>query len=94
MKALRQLKYTVLIAEERICKYLEKIIKSVVRIWQLEIEGVEKMVKDIMVIVGFHVRSNYYLPLMINLLGEEEFRNSNKNLGILLKLISFMLMTS
>jgi hypothetical protein len=45
MKALKQLKYTVLIAENHVDKYLERIIKAVVKIWQLDIELVEKKVK-------------------------------------------------
>lgn len=83
-----------LIAERSVDRHLEKIIKALVRIWQLEIENVERTIKDIMSIVGYHVPSNFYLPLMMNILTEEEIKNSPKNTIILLKLISYMLLTS
>jgi hypothetical protein len=47
-----------------------------------------------MIIIGYHIKSNYYLPLMMNLLTEDDFKNNTKNLVILLKIISFMLITS
>lgn len=64
------------------------------KIWQLDIEAAEKTIKEIMAIIGYNVRSNFYLPLMMNILTEDEIKNSSKNIIILLKLISYMLQTS
>jgi hypothetical protein len=55
---------------------------------------VERTIKDIMSIIGYNVKSNFYLPLMMNILTEDEIKNSQKNTIILLKLISYMLLTS
>jgi hypothetical protein len=58
----------VLIAEGTVAPHLEKIIKALVRIWQLEIDSGERLVKEIMVIVGHHVQSSFYLPIMMGTL--------------------------
>lgn len=42
-----------------------------VKIWQLEVESVEKTIKEIMAIIGYHVNSNIYLPMMMNILTED-----------------------
>lgn len=47
-----------------------------------------------MKIVGYHVKSDFYIPLMINILKQDEIKNSSKNTIILLTLIGYMLQTS
>jgi len=44
-----------------------------------------------MAIIGKNVKSSFYLPLMMNILKEDEVKNSPKNTIILLKLIAYML---
>ena len=66
-------------------------MRALVKLWQMEIEGAEKIIQEIMVIVGYHLKSDFYLPLMFSLLQSDEFRNSPKNTVILLKLIAYML---
>lgn len=45
-------------------------------------------------IIGYHIKSTVYLPLMMNLLKEDKIRNSTNNIIILLKFISYMLLTT
>lgn len=47
-----------------------------------------------MEVIGYHIQSSVYLPLMVSLLKEDKIKNSINNIVILLKLISYMLLTT
>ena len=66
-------------------------MRALVKIWQSEIQDGEKTIQEIVVIIGYHLSSDFYLPLVLNMLGAEDFRNSPKNTVILLKMIAYML---
>jgi hypothetical protein len=95
-KALDQLKFTLLIGEDKITKHTELILKSLVRISHTaeDIPEAKKKIYQIVEIIGFFVKSAYYIPLVISILGQEEYKNSSKNTIILLNILGHMLLRS
>lgn len=61
---------------------------------QLDLDQILKRVSEIVEIIGFHVKSEYYIPLMMDVLAQEEFKNSTKNTIVMLDMVSHMLLTS
>ena len=47
-----------------------------------------------MEVVGYFVKSSYYIPLVLNILCQEEFKNSAKNTITLLNIFANMLLRS
>jgi hypothetical protein len=73
---------------------LDTIVRALIRIKFLDIEGVDQTIEEIMQIIGYHVKSSVYLPLMIDLLQQEDIKTNTKNTIILLQLIGSMLGTA
>lgn len=91
-----QLKFTLLIGEEKITKHTEVILKSLVRISHTaeEVPDAPRKISQIVEVVGFFVKSEYYVPLVLSILGQEEYKNNSKNTIVLLNILSHMLLRS
>lgn len=72
-KALDQLKYALLIGEDKITKHTELLLKSLVRVWlnAEDIPDCRRRVWEVVEVIGYFVSSGYYLPLVANILGQE-----------------------
>ena len=81
----------VLLAEAAVQPHLEKIMRALVRIWQAGVDGGERTILEIVVLLGYHLTSQFYLPLILDLLAAEDFKTSPKNTVVLLKLLAYML---
>jgi hypothetical protein len=95
-KALDQLKHALLIGEDRITKHTELLLKSLVRVW-LNAEDVpdcRRRVWQVVEVIGYFVPSAYYLPLVANILAQEEFKNAPKSTVALLNILGHMLLRS
>jgi hypothetical protein len=95
-KALDQLKYALLIGEDKITKHTELLLKSLVRVWlnAEDIPDCRRRVWEVVEVIGYFVSSGYYLPLVANILGQEEYKNSVKNTISLLNILGHMLLRS
>ena len=91
-----QLKFTLLIGEEGITKHTETILKSLVKISQNadDIPDARKKIFQIVEIIGYFVKTSYYIPLVISILSQEEFKNSTKGTITLLNILGHMLLRS
>lgn len=72
-KALDQLKYALLIGEDKITKHTELLLKSLVRVWlnAEEVPDCRRRVWQVVEVIGYFVSSGFYLPLVANILGQE-----------------------
>jgi hypothetical protein len=70
--ALDQLKYTLLIAEDKIMKHTETVLKTLVKISHTgeEIPEALQKIKHIVQIIGFFVTPSYYIPLLTSILNQ------------------------
>ena len=95
-KAIDQLKYALLIGEDKITKHTELLLKSLVRVWlnAEEVPDCRKRVWQVVEVIGYFVSSGYYLPLAVNILGQEEYKNSTKSTIALLNILGHMLLRS
>lgn len=59
-----------------------------------EIPGCAGKVRQIVEIIGFYVKSDYYIPLIVSILGQEDIKNSGKNTIALLNILGHMLLRS
>ena len=94
LKALEQLKYAVIIGQQKTTKHVEVIIKTLVKVWQMDIEHSAFVIKQIVEIIGLHVKVDYYLPLIINMFSQQQFKNSPKNTIVMLQLMGYLLVNA
>lgn len=95
-KALDQLKFVLLLGEEGTARHTEAILKALVRVslGAEEIPEARKKIYRVVEVVGYFVKSSYYIPLVLNILAQEEFKNSAKNTITLLNIFANMLLRS
>lgn len=70
--ALDQLKHTLLIAEDKIAKHTERVLKTLVKISQTadEIPESPKKIQQIVKVIGRFVTPSYYIPLLTDILSQ------------------------
>ena len=70
--ALDQLKYTLLIAGDKISKHTENVLKTLVKITHAadDIPGTTQKIQQIVQIIGYYVSASYYIPLLTSILGQ------------------------
>jgi hypothetical protein len=72
------------------------LLKSLVRVWlnAEEVPDCRRRVWEVVEVIGYFVPSGYYLPLVVSILGQEEYKNSPKSTIALLNILGHMLLRS
>lgn len=85
-----------LLGEEGTARHTEAILKALVKVslGSEDIPDAKKKIYRVVEVVGYFVKSSYYIPLVLNILGQEEFKNSAKNTITLLNILANMLLRS
>lgn len=59
-----------------------------------DIPDAGRKIEQIVEVIGYFVKSEYYIPLVLNILNHEEYKNSQKNTVVLLNILGHMLLRS
>jgi hypothetical protein len=91
LKALNQLKHTIVLAEGDIQKHIEDIIRALIRLYHKEDKHIDTQITIIFELLGIYSHSGLYIPIITSLLGEEEVKSSSRLVSNLLELSSYII---
>ena len=88
LKALNQLKHTIVLAEGDIQKHIDYIIRALIRLYHKEDKHIDTQITIIFELLGIYSHSGLYVPIIIALLNEEEVKASTRLVSNLLVFFS------
>jgi len=91
LKALNQLKHTIVLAEADIQQHTDYIIRALIRLYHKEDKHVDAQINIIFELLGIYSHSGLYVPIIIDLLSEEEVKASTRLVSNLLELSSYLI---
>jgi len=91
LKALNQLKHTIVLAEGDIQQHIDYIIRALIRLYKKEDKDVDAQITIIFELLGIYSHSGLYVPIIIAILSEEEVKASTRLVSNLLELSSYLI---
>ena len=76
MRALCQLKHTIILAEDKIQEHFEHIVRMLIKLYQKEDADIDREIKSIAEVLGLYNQLSVYLPIMVKIISEDEYKTS------------------